>query len=522
MATGYIVNTERIYPSVLIRDIVDKTERPPFLEQGQVCAMGWVEIGNPLFPIQMRDTHQKTLSLDPTRGGDPRNETIYHLKEFFRESEGRTLHLSRILGIDSKTKILKIKGKEEKTIDTDEEIDIFLNGTMNEWDKDPVVEQIELLIKLCPSSKIIVDIRNVKGEMEITLSDQYGVILYSVKGMADNTAKDELDGYSLFIGDKADCNYITIKTNVNHADYTEDFHITQTYANGLITNAGDEFVTTFHEPNLSMVMQDCDYFISAGVENPTLIEMANAVTENASTYHIQDIVTDNIDDAIVRKTNYGISDEKVQFIWSRTPYRFLNGKFNVGLSGNLAGKLVKKNIRTQIERAGIVAENRIDGVAGVRYPIERNLSCGLKDLSREDKEKLTVARINTVEMRRDKLVYSDILSAYSRTSHLMSFPVSDGVNYIDKTIARFIEFNLFRNLAVGKTSVRERTRLFFELCEAMHYFDDDKPKGKGKAYDFEVTDINQDTVKVRWWGYMEGVIRKGDVQATIKTKDFEL
>ena len=105
--SGYIVNTERIYPSVLIRDIIDRTERMEFLEQGQVCCMGWVEIGNPLFPIQMRETHQKTKSLDPLRGGDPRNETIYHIKEFFRESEGRTLHLSRILGIDSKTKILK-------------------------------------------------------------------------------------------------------------------------------------------------------------------------------------------------------------------------------------------------------------------------------------------------------------------------------------------------------------------------------------------------------------------------------
>jgi hypothetical protein len=519
---GYIVNTERIYPSVLIRDIVDQTERLPFLEQGQVCAMGWVEIGNPLFPIQMRDTHQKTKSLDPSRGGDVRNETIYHLKEFFRESEGRTLHLSRILGIDSKTKILKIKGKETKTIDTDEEIDIFLNGTMNEWDKEPIVEQLEILIKLCPSSKITVDIRNVKGEMEIRLSDEYGVVLYEVSGNADNTAKDELDGYSLYIGDKADCNYITIKTNVNHADYTEDFHITETFANGLIDNAGDEFVTTFHKENLSMVMQDCDYFISAGVENPTLIECANAVAENFSTYHIQDIITDDINDAITRKTNYGLSDEKTYWLWSRTPYKFLSGKFNIGLSGCLAGKLVKKNIRTQLERGGMVAEDRINGVAGVRYPIERNLSCGLKDLSREDKEKLTVARINTVEMRRTKIVFSDILSGYSRTSHLMSFPVSDGINYIDKTLARITEFNLFRNLAVGKTHVRQRARLFFELCEAMHYFDDDKGKGKGKAYDFTVTDINQDTVKIRWWGYMEGVIRKGDIQATIKARDNEL
>ena len=125
-------------------------------------------------------------------------------------------------------------------------------------------------------------------------------------------------------------------------------------------------------------------------------------------------------------------------------------------------------------------------------------------------------------MRRAKIVFSDVLSGYSRTSHLMSFPVSDGVNYIDKTLARITEFNLFRNLAVGKTHVRQRARLFFELCEAMHYFDDDKPKGKGNAYDFTVTDINQDTVKIRWWGYMEGVIRKGDIQATIKARDNEL
>ena len=520
--SGYIVNTERIYPSVLIRDIIDRTERMEFLEQGQVCCMGWVEIGNPLFPIQMRETHQKTKSLDPLRGGDPRNETIYHIKEFFRESEGRTLHLSRILGIDSKTKILKLKGKDAKTIDSDETIDIFQNGTMNEWDKEPVSEQLEILIKLCPTSKITIDIRNKKGHAEIQLFDEYGVRLYSVSGDMDSNAKDELDGYSTFIGDKANCNYITIKTNVNHDDYTEDFHIRETFSNGLVDNQGNEFVTTFHEKNLSMVMQDCDYFISAGIENSTLIEMANSVAENYSTYHIQDIVTDNIDDAIMRKTNYEISDEKVYFIWSRTPYRFLSGKFNVGLSGCLAGKIVKKNIRTQIERAGIVAEDRINGVAGVRYPIERNLSCGLTDLSREDKEKLTIARINTVEMRRDKIVFSDILSAYSRTSHLTSFPVSDGVNYIDKTLARITEFNLFRNMAVAKSNVAQKARIFFELCEAMHYFDDDKTKGKGNAYDFEVTDVNQETVKVRWWGYMEGVVRKGDIQATIRAKDNEL
>jgi hypothetical protein len=499
---GFFTNAEQIHPSIYIRETKDFTERPPIREQGQIACMGWVAFGNPLLPITISFTHERLKTTLEGLGGDFRNSTLYYLKDFWRESAGRAVNISRILGIDSTIKLIKLKDGE---INTDDSIKVYGDGTMDSWADTAPDEPLEVLLKFCPQEETTLKLENVDDTITIEILSQWGETIYKVTGHADPLAVDK-DGYSIYIGNLANCNYITIKSNPNHDDYQSNYEYTTTLP-PLCSNEGDEIHTVFHRKNLRTVMQQSDYAISAGIENQDLIDLLNLIRLEFSTPLIMDIIAQDVDNAITKKNGYGFSDENVYWIWSRTKYSFITGMQNIGLSGIFAGMTVRKNIKGQIKRA----ENRVDGVAFRRYPILRNLKCGLEPLDKIEKDKLTKARINTIQMYKNTLIFSDVLAGTPVDSKTTMFPTADGFNYMKRTIGEYIEASLGANMTIAKEDVKNNTRLFLGDCWANKFFDDDVPD----PYGFEVKDDGGDVVIVEFWAYMEGVVRRGDVRGSI-------
>jgi len=160
---GYLADTEEIYPSIYIQTTEDNTQMLPKREGGQVCGMGWVNLGNPLLPISMNQLDRRRESTNPKhypeadRANAFKKMSIYTIKDFLLYSNNRTLHLSRIMGIDSQMSILKlVKDGENYLFNSEQKVDIFKNGTMNAWEETEQSEAIEMLIKFCWLMKMII------------------------------------------------------------------------------------------------------------------------------------------------------------------------------------------------------------------------------------------------------------------------------------------------------------------------------------------------------------------------------
>ena len=499
---SFFTNKEQIHPSIWIRETKDYTERLEIREAGQVACMAWVAFGNPLLPITINGSFERLKSTIPSRGGDSRNRSLHYLNDFWRESAECATNISRILGIESTVGIIKLVGG---AIDTETSVKIFQDGTMNQWEDIEPTEPLEILLKFCPTEPVVLKLESIEGRIYLEIVSEIGQTIYKVNGYADSESVNE-DGYSNYIGSVANCNYCSIKSDISHPDYLTDYSITETLQ-PLAVNIGAEDERVFHSKTLRTVMQQSDLFISAGIENPSLLQMANKICLEFSTPKIIDIVTDDIGTAITKKTNLAITDENTYWIWSRTKYSFLTGNQNIGLSGDLSGKIVRNSIRYKLRRA----ENRVDGVAFARFPISRNLNCGLEPLSRLDKDKLTKAKINTIEMYGDKLIYGDVLSGSVGNSNLASFPTSYGLNYIKKEIGYIMEAQLGKNLTIGKTNVSLLANLFLDDCRANKFFDNDV----NTPYTISVTDENNEVIVVSFGCFMEGVMRRGELRVSL-------
>ncbi|HIP03089.1 MAG TPA: hypothetical protein EYG75_06200 [Campylobacterales bacterium] len=516
--SGYFTDREEIFPSIFIESTEDNTQSLAMREGGQVCGMGWVNVGNPLHPIAMSSLSQRVKTTNKRLyKGDAKlnafkNMSAYTIKDFHRNSNNRTLHLSRIMGIDSTIKIVKVeKVGEELLLTSASEVDIFKNGTMESWEELESTSPIEMLIKFCPTSKVTVRASCEEDVLTVYIEDEFARTLYKVSGNTDPHHLDD-GGTSDYIGNRANCNYLTIKTDIEHVDYLSDFSISETYNTGLAKDLGDWEFTTFHKKNLRKVMQKSSYFVALGVESVILLEEARRIAHEFSTRMIMDLVTKDLSTAVLKKTTLGFSDENTDWFWSRADYRFAEGVQNIALSGLYAGIRTKVNIDGKKGRA----ENRMVGIAGVDYPINRTITCGLEDLTREEKIILTNNRINTIETRtvgsRDVLVFSDVLSGHDKNTQQKSSPIADTISFMKKEAGFIMEAVLFKSNTNAEARFRFEFNLFIEDCKRNNYFDlnVDEPVG----YTMHVANAEEQILEI--WAYMDGVMRKGRVKFNMR------
>lgn len=499
-------NKEQIYPSIYIEATRDETERVKTREAGAICGVGYMNIGNPLYALNIVNVIEKEKSILTINGGNPKNETIYHIKEYFNEYQGR-VYLSRLLGADSTVTPLVIAdnvGTLEMTNATT--VLVFGEvGSMTDWGDTVTTEVMEILVKLCPQSKIIVDVANVKGIMTIILQDEYGNRLYKVTGNADPAHLNDYNE-SDYIGNIADARILGIKIDIGHANYSIDFSVTKTFDAGLAVDIG--VVSEAHsEAILSTIAGKSDYMVSFGQTDSDLLKMMKRVSDVATIGFIVDLkaVTQAI--AISTKTALGFSDEMVYWIWNRTAYKFKAGTQNIGISGFIAGRSVARNINRKLKRA----EYRVSGIAGVHHPIPRYSPFDLVLLSSDEKTELTIERINTLSDFEGRICISDVLSGLYKDTDLTTFPVADAVGYLKRTLGLYLDSQLFKNISVAKSFIENEARIFFTHCNNNAFFDDDAQI----PWRFEVYDEDNDTVVIDFIVVMEGVMRKGVVRSTI-------
>ena len=500
-----LTNKQEIFPSIYIEDTKDNTQRVTPREAGGICGVGYMNIGNPLHALYVTNVVEKLKSIKTINGGNPKNETLYHLKEYFAEYQGRA-YVARLLGADSTVDTLKVfdnVGTLELAVS--ETINVFGIGSMEDWGDTSTTLAMELLIKLCPQTKVIVDVANVAGIMTITIQDELGNTLYKVTGNADVAHLDDYNE-SDYIGNIADDRIVGIKIDTAHADYSTDFSVTQTFANGLTTDAGviNELKA---EAVLETVASKSDYMVSFGQTDADLLKMMKRVADKATIGYIVDLKDATMAEAIATKTALGFSDENVYWIWNRTDYKFKAGTQNVGISGFIAGRSVARNINSKLKRA----EYRISGIAGINHVIPRVTPYDVALLSDDDKTTLTKERINTIQDFAGKICISDVLSGLMKETDLMSFPVADGLGYIKRTMGQYLDSQMFKNISVARGFMENEARVFFEHCQANAFFDSDAVQ----PWSFTVYDENNDTVVIEFQAVMEGVMRKGVVRSTI-------
>ncbi len=261
---------------------------------------------------------------------------------------------------------------------------------------------------------------------------------------------------------------------------------------------------------MGTVADKCDYMISAGEQDPDLLEAMKEVADKATIGFIVDLKAPTIALAIEKKDSLGFTDENVYWIWNRIEYKFKSGTQNIGLSGFIAGRNIQRNISRKLRRA----EYRLSGVAGIYHPVPRVSPYDVPKLTDDEKTLLTKNRINTIEDVDGKVCITDVLSGSLKETDLMSFPVADALGYIKRTLGLYIESQKFRNMSVAKSFVENEARIFFENCQANAFFDDDVET----PWRFEVYDENNDTLVVDFEAIMEGVVRKGVVRSTITRK----
>lgn len=500
-----LTNKEEIFPSIYIEETKDLTERFKPNEAGIICGVGYMNIGNPLYALNIVGTNERLKSIKTVNGGNPKNETLYHIKDFFGQYSGR-VYLSRLLGSTSTTKVLSVVYNVD-TYEFDDSVTqtIFGVNNLNTWIDTTPTNAIEILIKLCPQSKVTVDLDVKDGKATFTMADEFGSILYKVQGHIDPTHLNDYNE-SDFIGNIVDSRIVEFKVSTAHANYATTLSVTETFTNGLTTDSGDIDVTNA-ENILRSVAKKSDYMVSFGIDDDDLIAMMDSVRAEAGIPFIVDIKAATLAAAIARKTALNLFDHMVACYWNRLEYKFTCGVQNVGISGFIAGKNVARNINGKVKRA----ERRTSGIVGINHPIPRVTPYDIPMLTNDEKTELTVARINTVEEFMGRICVSDVLSAWDKETDLMSFPVADALGYIKRTLAQYLDTQIGKNIQVAKAFAENESRIFFQDCQANGAFDLDAET----PWTFTVYDENNDTVVTEFVAYMEGVMRKGVVRSTI-------
>ena len=70
-----ITNREESFPHIYIKEATDSTSRSEGAEAGAMCGVGYLAYGNPLYPVSVEYTSEKSKSVKTVNGGNPKNET---------------------------------------------------------------------------------------------------------------------------------------------------------------------------------------------------------------------------------------------------------------------------------------------------------------------------------------------------------------------------------------------------------------------------------------------------------------
>ena len=511
MGGSLITNKKEIFPSIYIAPIIDNTEMFRVPERGNALTVGYSAFGNPYRAVILTEnTVLKERSIVPALGGNTKYEVAYHVNDFINISNN-AVFLARLLGSASTVK--SIKSVDGDTLVEDADVNIFGANNMNEWGDTTPTAPLEILPKFCPQETVTVDVDYTHEDrmMEVKVYDELGRKLYAVAGSIDPQAEDDYNE-NIFIGNRTNHDYLQIKSIPTDAIYNATFSATHTFTNGLVVDAGAidvQHIAGVVENNIEYV----DYIFTAGLRDIDTIKMLILAAKKESISTIADAFGNTITDVIQWRSHFDdIADSNVYFIWNNgANFKFNAGVQAIGVSGWYAGQKVKSNL--SLVKGW--SEFRLNGVAGVNYPVGRVHVGSVNSLTDYDKTTLTEARINYLYAKNRDVVVSDVLSSSKKNTHLMSFDVADAVRFIDRMIARMLAQSMYKNLYFAQSTVDQHVNKFLHIdCRANHFFDADVDNEKQIRY--QITSENNDTVVVSWQGYMEGVMRKGEVRPQIE------
>ena len=504
-----ITNKKEIFPSIYIAPTVDNTERAEGREAGAVCSVGYFPIGNPHYALNIIQANMRTKSIDPMRGGNIKNITLYHIKDHINEGNARVF-LARMMGADSTLKVVKCVDAASDLAEG-ALVNVFGANNITEWGDTTPTDPLEMLLTITPERDVTVDVDfdQSEGYLDISLWDEVGNKMYAVEGHIDPVHENDY-GHTDYIGNLVDEKYLVVKTIHTDDLYNADFSKTKKFTAGtLLADAGAVSLDQL-ERVLRTVSAKSDYMPTFDQQDTDLVKMLVRVANEVTMKPVIDIHAETIDQVESIVTAYGIYDDSAMFIWNRTKYVFKSGTFNVGLSGWFTGRNVRRNL-SQVKG---MAEYRNSGIAGVRHPVPRNLPHELPALTRDEKTRLTKLRVNTIEEYRGKIVLSDVLSSQVKKTDLMKFPTADSLAYIKRSLGFIAEQHLYKNLAVSKSAIMETSRRFMDDCRSNAFFDSDV--ALDKQYTLKVYDEGGDTVVTEFVAYMEGIMRKGEIRSTIE------
>ena len=504
---NYLVDQQQTFPSIFIRPVVDLTQELIPAEKGVVATLGKLHIGNPYYAQILTNPTEKPRSIKASHGGSIRDALAYHIADFFNGYNGKMV-VGRTLGADSKLNLIELKKVDSNVeINTSSEINIFGANNIKQWEDTPSTEFMEVLVSACPTEKVSVNIVNENDYITIKLYNENSVEFYSVEGGANFNSENDA-GQNNYIGNLADPKILSVKVDTTHADYASTFEVSGVFANGLATDTG----ALNYEQALKVItskIESCDYAITADIADTDIVKQFRAITYKAKVPLIVDVHGDTIQQAIDYITTLGFTEDDTYFIWNRARNKFTTGIFTIGLSGFVAGRIVRRNLSKLVKDV----EYRVEGIAGVDYPVARVLADELEPFTDDEKTLLTKKRINTVATHDDRLIITDVLSAQVKNVATKEFPVAEGHYFIDRYIARIMTQKFFKNMGEAKRFIKDEVRKLFDNCSLNGYFNSDIPKNKQYAY--EVTKSANDEITVKYWYSPEGVMRRGQVAGNL-------
>jgi hypothetical protein len=507
---GLLTSQERKFVSIFVKPTIDLTTTLEPAEKGVAMALGKVSYGNPYYGVVFKQATEKLKTININAGGDIYNELAFHMADFFRGYNGKII-VGRLLGANSTTKILEVKkdGDGIIVLDDSTDINIFGDNNIKDYQDTSATELAEVVITSCIAKKFSFEMINKNDYITFQIFDEFGNTIYKVEGGAKFDSVDDY-GEPNYIGNKVDNKIAVIKIDTANPDYESNFIITKTYDNGLVTESGDLNYTKALEI-ASNNIEKCDYAFTGGrIDNTNLVNFRN-ITYKAKVPLIIDIYADTVSEAIDKKTAIGLDTPDVMYIWNREKDEFQNlGALQIGLSGWYVGQAIKRNM----SRLVADVEYRIEGVAGVDYPVPRIKANELPVLSDDDKTLLVDNRINTVAYWNDTLILADALSGNPKNQATRLFPVVEGNYFIERYIARIMEQKLFKNLTEAKLFIKENVRVLFDRCARNNYFNSEAEV----PYTFTVTDKDSDTVVVEYKYVPNGIMRRGIIAGTLVKK----
>lgn len=508
---NFITSQERVYPSVFIAPTIDLTSFIVPNEKGVIGLIAKLPFGNPHYPVILKSSPSYAKTTLLSKGGIQENEAIYHINDFFSTFNGK-MSIGRLLGTESKTKVLEVKkvGTDFELDDT-AEINIFGANNIKDWQDTVATGLLEIVINTCISEKHTIEIKKEGTKVSVKLYDINGGEIYKVSG---DVAYDSVDdsGTPDYIGDLSDPKIITVKTLPTHADIAEDFSIVKTFENGLVTETG----TLGYDNAIKKIestIETTDYIITAGLRDVDAIKKMGILAKEHKNLFVIDLYGNTKEDVKTLKTSLNLNNEFVTFIWNREKDVFKRGgSQNIGLSGWYVGACWVRNLK---EIRGDIESRLLEGIIMQDYPIPREKEGELEVLSSDDKTFLYKERINPVAIQDGKLVMFDILSGNPKSQTTAFFPVVEGKYFIDRYITRLLITRMGKNATDSREYVERQVRTLFRKLDGNKYFSRETGAGEGTNYQFAVTVKDYDTIKVDYQYVPNTIIRRGYIQGSI-------